>query len=120
MNLFPLFVINIKAVFSFRAASLFVLGNSCLTGQQWGRCEPPITCPLCGRAVYSAGTPLSPVEGQKNEVTKYFISQVKHTSPISLKRRRDTHTQRETDHSDKCAISLIDSFLVVSGIHRRK
>lgn len=70
------------------------------------------TCPLLSLAVYSAVGPLSPVKGQKEQVTKYFISQVKHAHPSAEK--------SETDHSDECAIRLIKSLLAVQDVHGGK
>lgn len=41
-------------------------------------------------AVYSAVGSLPLVEGQKQQITKYFISQVKHTSLRQLQKRNIT------------------------------
>lgn len=80
-------------MFEFCILNPAVMDNS-FRGQSWVGCVPLITCPLCSCAVYSAGRPLSPVEGQKKEVTKYFISQVKHTSlHQSKERERETEKQ---------------------------
>lgn len=64
-----------------------VKGNNDFSGQCWGVWVLAVTCLLYSAAVYSAVGSLPPVEGQKQQVTKYFISQVKHASPRQLQKR---------------------------------